>query len=120
MGQECAIIRKPGLFDKDAVDWASGDQAFEDWFAKAHHATKAIRAREPHFSTRELAVGVVLNERTGRRRPVAALLNLDGRSGKVTLPHPVSGRDILSGCDIELEDSVELSGEPVVVELEGR
>jgi hypothetical protein len=53
-------------------------------------------------------------------RPVAALLNLDGRSGKVPLPHSISGRDILSGRDLELEGSVNLTGEPLLVELEGR
>jgi glycosidase len=120
MGQEKAITRRISLFEKDPVDWDSGDADFEEWFAKAHRATKAVRAREPGFSAREIAAGVVLLERAGGMRPVAALLNLDGRSGKVPLPHSISGRDILSGRDLELEGSVNLTGEPLLVELEGR
>lgn len=120
MGQECAMTHRPSLFDKDAVDWASGDQAFERWFQAAHRATKAVRAREPAFSVRELAAGVVLVERSGGLKPVAALLNLDGRSGRITVPAPIAGRDLLSGSDFGLERMIELMAEPIVVELEGR
>lgn len=120
MGQERAIARRPSLFDKDAVDWASGDDGFEAWFGKAHKATKSVRAREPEFGATELADGVVLVERYGGARPVAALLNLDGRSGKVALPAPISGTDLLSGARTGLEGSIELGGEPVVVETDGR
>jgi len=120
MGQECAMTHRPSLFDKDVVDWASGDQEFELWFQAAHLATKAVRAREPAFAVRELASGVVLVERSGGVKPVAALLNLDGRSGRIALPEPIVGRDLLSGVDFGLERMVELMAEPVVVELEGR
>jgi len=57
MGQERAVPRRPSLFDKDAVDWNSGDAAFEEWFGAAHAATKTARVREPEFSARELAAG---------------------------------------------------------------
>lgn len=120
MGQECAMTHRPSLFDKDVVDWASGDQEFELWFQAAHLATKAVRAREPAFAVSELASGVVLVERSGGVKPVAALLNLDGRSGRIALPEPIVGRDLLSGVDFGLERMVELMAEPVVVELEGR
>jgi hypothetical protein len=53
-------------------------------------------------------------------KPVAALLNLDGRSGRITLPEPLVGRDLLSGADLGLERMVELTAEPVTVELEWR
>ncbi|OHD24831.1 MAG: hypothetical protein A2Y38_18760 [Spirochaetes bacterium GWB1_59_5] len=120
MGQAGAITHQPSLFDKDVVDWASSDQDFELWFQTAHRATKAVRAREPDFSVRELAAGVVLVERFGGSKPVAALINLDGRSGRITLPEPIVGRDLLSGASFGLERLVELSVEPIVVELEGR
>jgi len=120
MGQERALTHRPSLFDKDVADWASGDEAFEAWFAQAHRATKAVRAREPAWSVRELATGVVLLERSGGPKPVAALLNLDGRSGKVALPGSIVGRNLLGGQDFGLEGMAELTDEPVIVELEGR
>ena len=64
--------------------------------------------------------GVVLVERSGGLKPVAALINLDGRSGRITLPKPMVGRDLLGGTDLALERMVELTAEPLVVELEGR
>jgi glycosidase len=115
-GEELAIEKRPSLFEKDPVDWASGDPGFEAWFGKAHIATKAIRACEPRFSAREPAAGVVLLERSGGGRKATALLNLDGRSGRVSLPAPIEGRDLLSGADVKLAGSAELLNEPVLVE----
>lgn len=120
MGQELAIAKRPSLFDKDAVDWDSGDQGFAEWFARAHIATKAVRAREPKFDAVELAGGVVLVSRSGGARPVVALLNLDGRCGKTRLPAPFSGTDLVSGAKVHLEGTIELGAEPLVVEVDGR
>jgi hypothetical protein len=120
MGQELAIDRRPSLFDKDAIDLASGDPVFREWFGNAHLATKAIRAREVNVAAREIAAGVVLVEWTGGVRAVSAIINLDGRSGKLSLPHPVSGRELLSGRALELEATIDMPGEPMVVELDGR
>lgn len=118
MGQECAIDHRPSLFDHDPVDWAQGDASFEAWFAAAHSATKAIRAREPRFSARELAAGVVLLERSGGPQPIAALLNLDGRSGSIELPLSIKGQDVLGGRRVELGTAMTLSAEPIVVALD--
>ncbi len=117
MGEECAIERRPSLFDKDPVDWSSGDAAFEAWFGAAHRATKAVRSREPCWAAQELQAGVVLLERSGGVRRVVALLNLDGRSGRVTLPEALAGRDLLTGERMALSGRVELRMEPIVLEL---
>jgi len=117
-GQERAVSKTPSLFNRDPVDWKSGDDAFEDWFGAAHRATKAVRRREPGFAAREIATGVVLLERTGGMRPVRALLNLDGRSGSVTLTAPLRGRDILTRKRVSLDGTVPLYAEPLVVELD--
>jgi glycosidase len=125
-GEEAALTEKPGLFEHDPVDWAAGDGAFEEWFGRAHRATRAARGRAPFFAARELAAGVVLVERRGTvgaggagggSGSVAALLNLDGRSGKVDLPEPIEGRDLLSGAAVSLSGRVELGDEPLLVEL---
>ncbi|HRY73666.1 MAG TPA: alpha-amylase family glycosyl hydrolase [Spirochaetia bacterium] len=116
-GEESAITRRPSLFDRDPVDWASGDAAFEAWFGKAHQATKALRAAAPRFSARELAAGLVLLERSGEGRRAAALLNLDGRAGQVALPGPIAGAELLSGARVSLAGTVEIPEEPLLVEL---
>lgn len=125
-GEEAAITKRPSLFERDPVDWASGDGDFEEWFGRAHRATRAIRGRRAFFAARELASGVVLVERRGGAgsaggagggvRPVSALLNLDGRSGKVHLPGNLEGRDLLTGDAVSLSGTVELDDEPLLVE----
>jgi len=118
MGQERAIAHRPGLFDHDPVNWAQGDASFEAWFELAHHATRAIRGREPTFAARELAAGVVLLQRSGGPQPIAALLNLDGRSGSVDLPISIKGRDVIGGNGVEFGRVMALSAEPTVVALD--
>ena len=118
MGQELAIEERPSLFESDPVDWTKGDAAFAAWFTKAQLASKAIRSREPLFDARELASGVALVERRGGARPVAALLNLDGRSGPLELPFPLAGTELLSGARIDLAGSIEIPAEPLLVELD--
>ena len=117
-GQELAIAAKPSLFDHDPVAWEGGDPAFGEWFAKAHHETKAIRAREDRFSLRELADGLVLIERSGGGRPVAALLNLRGLSGTIELPKGLRGRDLLSEKAVDLAGRSRIPSEPLLVELD--
>ncbi len=118
MGQECAIAHRPSLFDHDPVDWVQRDASFEAWFTAAHRVTKAIRAREPRCTARELAAGVVLLQRSGGPQPVAALLNLDGRSGSVELPLSIRGRDVLGGHRVELGAVMALAAEPMVIALD--
>lgn len=119
-GEERAIAKRPSLFDKDVVDLCAGDPSFERWFEKAHKATKAIRAELPLFSVSELAEGLVLVRRSGGvgkggERKVTALLNLDGRSGKVLLPETLSGRDILSGAILDMAGRIDIPLEALLI-----
>ncbi|HUX38454.1 MAG TPA: alpha-amylase family glycosyl hydrolase [Rectinemataceae bacterium] len=116
-GQEVAIAEKPSLFDKDTVPWERGDADFGRWFAAAHAATKAIRARETRFALGEPAEGLVLIERSGGGHPVAALLNLRGLSGRVDLPRAMAGRDLLTGERVELAGRAAIPTEPILIEL---
>ncbi len=121
MGQERAVSRRPSLFEKDPVDWTSGSAMeggadFEQWFQAAHLATKAIRAREPRFSVRELAPGVVLLERRGGSKPVSCLLNLYAHSGRILLAAPIEGLELFTGKHVSLSGSVELPLEPLIIE----
>lgn len=116
-GQELALAEKPGLFDAHPLDWEAGDRVFEAWFERAHRESKAVRAREPRFAARELAEGLVLLERRGGGRRAAALLNLRGLSGRMSLPRALVGRNLLEGGRIELDSGPRpIPAEPLFVE----
>jgi len=63
MGQEFAIARKPDLFEKDPVDWASGDPEFRDWFSAALKACRKAKAEAPFFRWEKLGEGEFRLER---------------------------------------------------------
>ena len=120
MGQECGQARKPDLFEKDPVDWASGDADFAAWFSKAFRACQRAKAEATFFSWRELGRGVFLFERRvtpeAAKPRYAALLNLEGWSGNVALPTPLRGRDLLDGEEFSLSESFQPPQEPVLFE----
>jgi hypothetical protein len=63
-----------------------GDSAFRSFFAEALALSKRIKAEAPLFDARLLTEGVVLVERYGGGARYSAILNLDGRSGALSLP----------------------------------
>lgn len=129
MGQELGIQKKPELFEKDPVDWASGDPAFGSWFAAAFRGCQKAKAEAPFFRWRELGHGLFLLERwaapesapaaMGRpaRPRYVALVNLEGRSGQVELPELLRGRDLLDGEEVSVEGTIVPPQEPVLLEL---
>ena len=120
MGQERAMDRRIGLFDAEPILPGEGDGSFTPYFTKALSLARQIKESAPLFDARLLAEGVVLVERRprgSRTGGFAALLNLDGRSGKLSLPESVSmrGEDLMTGVDIDLGPHPELSPEPLVM-----
>jgi glycosidase len=118
MGQELAMERRIGLFDGETMLAEEGDPGFRPFFAEAHALSRRIRAEAPLFDARLLAEGVALIERRGEGRLYTALLNLDGRSGRVSLPRgtELGGRPLL-GAAPELRDGLlTLGPEPLVLE----
>jgi hypothetical protein len=128
MGQELALAHKPTLFEPDPLDRISGDPAFREFFIHAHGICHRIKAAWPVCDFYPLAAGVVLLTRsargaakpTGNPAPEApgpwhVILNLDGRSGRVPLPFPIAGSDVLSGAQVSATGSLELNQEPLVI-----
>jgi glycosidase len=120
MGQELAMDRRIGLFDAEPILPGEGDESFLLFFAKALSAARRIKESAPVFDARLVAEGVLLI----RRRPTGgagggctALLNLDGRSGKLELhgTAAVHGEDLISGAPVKIGPSIELGQEPIVV-----
>lgn len=94
MGEELAMERRIGLFDREPMLEEEGDPSFTPFFAEALSLSRTIKAEAPLFDARLLAEGLVLIERRARGSlpgggaalRYAALLNLDGRSGRIALP----------------------------------
>ncbi|HWR12961.1 MAG TPA: alpha-amylase family glycosyl hydrolase [Rectinemataceae bacterium] len=136
MGQECAIARKPDLFEKDPVDWAAGDESFRDYFIGVLAACKKAKAVSPRFSWTEVGKGVFLLERSaatgagigteasaapgaapGTTR-FAVLVNLEGWTSELEFPRPLRGRDLLSGDVLSLEDGMISPEKPIFLEID--
>jgi glycosidase len=119
MGEELAMERRIGLFDSEPMLAEEGDPSFRPFFARALSLSKSIKASSPLFEALLLAEGVVLIKRQGRERSYAALLNLDGRSGRIELPRDRAlGGKALMGEGVEAEGgSLLLGQEPLVLEI---
>lgn len=96
MGQELALERKPELFEKDPIDWASGDESFRDYFIKALAACCAAKNEAPFFSWKELGRGVYLLERSAS----AAIGGIAGRNVAVESGGVASGSDSVANSDV--------------------
>jgi glycosidase len=120
MGEELAMERRIGLFDREPMRAEEGDPTFKAFFAEALSLSKRIKAEAPLFDARLLAEGVVLVERRGQGRRYAAFLNLDGRSGRIEIPRGVALRGkALMGDGVEAEGaSLFLGREPLVLEIQ--
>lgn len=134
MGQELAIAHKPDLFEKDPVDWSSGDAAFRGFFVRALAACTRMKAAAPRFSWTEVGRGVFLLERSaaatmaapagtaalssaGSLVRFALLVDLEGRGGKIKLPAPLRGRDVMGGGEVALESEIAVPKRPLFVEI---
>jgi hypothetical protein len=120
MGQELAYERRIGLFDREPMLPEEGDPSFKGFFAEALALTKRIKAEAPLFDARLLAEGVVLVERHGAGKRYVAVLNLDGRSGRLRLPsgHSLEGTPAMGGSAEVNGSSLVLGREPLVLEQE--
>jgi glycosidase len=92
MGEELAMEKRIGLFDRETMKAEEGDPSFAQFFAEAHSISRKIKAEAPLFSATLLAEGVALVERSGRALRYGALLNLDGRTGDLRIPPEIAKR----------------------------
>jgi glycosidase len=116
MGEELAMERRIGLFDREPMLEEEGDPSFKDFFVRALSLSRRIKAEAPIFDARQVAEGVVYVERSGEKASFGALLNLDGRSGALALPREARlDGAILEGEALETRGgSVILGAEPYV------
>ncbi len=118
MGEELAMDRRIGLFDREPILPEDGDPSFASFFAEALSLTRRIKAEAPLFGARLLSEGVVLAERQGAGKRYSAILNLDGRSGRLALPTDLetTARPLMGGALEIRGDSFILGSEPFIAE----
>jgi glycosidase len=123
MGEELAMTRRISLFDAEPMKEEEGDPSFRPFFKRALSLAKAIKTEAPFFDASLLAEGVVLVRRHGGGRSYTAILNLEGRSGRIGLPRDrerdwaaIFGGEVLMGERAETsEGNLELVREPLVL-----
>jgi Glycosidases len=119
MGEELAMERRIGLFDKETMKAAEGDPSFTPFFKGALELSTTIKREAPFFDAKLLAEGLVLVERHGKAARYSAVLNLDGRTGWAKLPagSGLEGAAILGAKHAMGSDglSFELGLEPLVL-----
>ncbi|MCX7028388.1 MAG: alpha-amylase family glycosyl hydrolase [Spirochaetes bacterium] len=122
MGQEFALEHRPNLFEKDPVDWASGDSEFREWFGKVLAFSKKAKREAPYFSWKDAGKGHILLERPavpGARKPsFVAFVNLEGWKSGIVLQEPVCGFELLSGERICLESGNNALEDPLILSME--
>jgi glycosidase len=119
MGQEEAMSRRIGLFDAEPMRAEEADPSFKPFFSESLSLSRRIKTEAPVFDVRLLAEGIVLVERRGSRSCFRALLNLDGRSGRLELPRgDLFDGDLVVGEAPSIEgSSLDLSREPFIVSI---
>lgn len=120
MGEELAMERRIGLFDRETMKEDEGDPSFTGYFAEALALSRRIKTEAPIFEATMPAEGVVLAERRGEARRYTAVLNLDGRSGKLGIPlRREKSRKALWGDASDWKEGIlNLGPEPLVIEEE--
>jgi len=115
MGQEVGLEKSIGLFDRNPMDLSQGDPAFGLYFERAHRLSRQARSESSDFQVRQIVEGVVELKRGGEKASYVALLNLDGRSGRIRLDRAIEGEELLQGKTVTIGPECELSLEPLVV-----
>jgi len=118
MGQEAGIEQYPSLFEKETVPWNQGNRDFKRFFTTCFSVTQKIKEEANRFDFSIPAQGVVLLQRKGSQAHFTALCNLDDRSGKIELPKPLRGVDMLTGKRVNLGGIVELPRGTLIVKGE--
>jgi glycosidase len=117
MGEELAFERRIGLFDKETMLAEEGDPSFTPFFVRGLSLARRIKAEAPFCDARLLSDGVVLLRRHGGKGNFTAILNLDGRSGRIRLPAgtELEGGALMGRLDVGKDGRLELSPEPIAI-----
>ncbi len=126
MGQELGIRHKPELFEKDPVDWSSGDSDFERFFVASLSAGEKAKTDAPLFSWREAADDVYLLERRQaagaqgyRYRALVDLADAAKRARGRRVLHlsaELKGKDLLSRTTLVLADGMPIPKNPIILD----
>jgi len=116
-GQEKGNINRPGLFDKDLVEWNTGVD-FSDYFSALYKIKKDPLFANSFFSVKYLKNDIVLasHERGGRK--ICGVFSLAGLSSVVSVDLPGGVfTNLLNESAFSIEDgNLSCTGYPVIFE----
>ena len=116
-GQERACDIKPGLFDRETIDWETG-RDISDLIEKLSRIRKEYFGAEDMFHAEaDDETETVVCERNDVSSRKIGIFPLRSRGGSVPV-HAPDGiyRDLISGADVKVSDgAVQSSGEPIII-----
>jgi glycosidase len=124
MGQECAIDERPDLFAKDPVSWERGSDEFLAFFRRLLPICTRVKSGNGSFELVELSSGVLALrwQHPLQKTGCTAIVNLENRYGKIILPFPLKGRNLLGESDASIEvkagASMAIPRRPLIVQEE--
>lgn len=94
-GQEILTRKRTDFFEKDRIDWDSGDVEFYDFFKKVLRVAKEIKAKCDRFGIEELRPGVVKIIWRSTNEEFGTILNLDWRNGAADVDRDLHGEELM-------------------------
>ena len=116
-GQETGNINRPGLFDKDPVDWRTGLD-FSDYMTVLYMIKKDPLFANSFFSVKYLKNDIVLASHKRDGREICGIFSLGGDSSVVSIDAPGGVyTNLLNGSAFRVEDgNLSCAGYPVIFE----
>ncbi|AIF70199.1 hypothetical protein PAP_09095 [Palaeococcus pacificus DY20341] len=107
-GQEYAIEKQPSLFERDPVDWESGDERFSKFIKQLITVKKRLECDKQRVYLAKEGVAVV------ECSNAVGIFNLEGKVGNIKLE--VKGKDLLSGKRVKSKKgTLEIGFEPLII-----
>jgi len=113
-GQEYRISKQTSLFDKDPIDWSSGDKNFQPFLTKLIKIKKKYLLNCYDFEVYSPVNGVAIIRWSCKDYDIIVIANLEQKAGKIEME--IKGVDLISGDIVKSKKGkLELSHRPRIV-----
>lgn len=94
-GQEYLVKERVNFFEREIIDWKSGDVEFYDFFKNVLRVAKEIKGKCDRFMIEEFQPGVVKITWRGQGEEFGAVLNLNWRNGAAEADCAIHGEELM-------------------------
>lgn len=115
-GQEKGIAELPNLFEKNPVNWDNGNEAFSIFFERGLRWLKKIKGVCKDSDINQIADGVIQVKWIGSEQEYVLLVNVEQHIGEIPVSIQYHGENLLSGEQIDIDRSVQLSSFPILIQ----